>query len=177
MRRFVLGVILAAGLTMAASSAASAQFIGAGGLGFPPGVGGGGGAVSAGAGGPFFAGNYPFYNSVNGVGMGPPYGPYGIPSASLADPYGYGYPASYQYPYGFQFGTPPYYGVNGGVGYTFNSLNNAPFGTGITSTNTSTLPSVNGFARSITVLPLSALGRISQIPTSVTNSVNDVVIR
>jgi hypothetical protein len=29
----------------------------------------------------------------------------------------------------------------------------------------------------VTQLPLSALGRISQVPTQITNSVNDVIIR
>ncbi len=165
MRRFVLGVVLAAGLTLAVSGAASAQT--------PTGV------PTVGAGGPFLAGNYPIFNGVTGVGMGPPFGPfYGNYYATLGDPYGYGFPASYQYPYGFQFGQPPYWGQSGGVGYTFNSLNNGVFGPAISYTTTSTVPSnVPGLSRSLTFLPLSAVGRISQVPTQVTNSVNEVIIR
>jgi opacity protein-like surface antigen len=161
MRRFVLGVVLAAGLTIAVSGAASAQV-----PNFP-----------TGAGGPWLAGNTPIYNGISGVGYGAPYGPYGQYSQTLGDPWGYGFPASYGYPYGFQFGQPPYWGQNGGVGFTFNTLNNGVFGTGITSTNTSFVGTVNGISRSVTQLPLSALGRISQIPTQVTNSINDVIIR
>ena len=166
MRRIVLGVVLAAGLAIGMSGPASAQV---------PGFGG----VAAGAGGPFLAGNYPYWNGYNGVGQGPPFGPfYGNYSQTLADPWGYGFPASYQYPYGFQFGQPPYWGQNSGIGFTFNSLNAAPFGTAITSTNTSTLPTLPGqITRSVTQLPLSALSRISGVPTQITNSVNDVIIR
>jgi hypothetical protein len=168
MRRFVLGVVLAAGLTIAVSGAASAQVGGAS-----------TGIITTGAGGPFLAGNYPIFNGTIGVGLGPPFGPfYGNYNATLGDPYGYGFPASYQYPYGFQFGQPPYWGQNGGVGYTFNSLNNGVFGPAISYTNTSTVPSnVPGLSRSLTILPLSAVGRISQVPTQITNSVNEVIIR
>src|SRR4051812_49467580 len=103
MRRIVLGVVLAGGLAIAMSGPASAQ------VPF--------GGVPAGAGGPFLAGNYPYWNGYNGVGQGPPFGPfYGNYSQTLADPFGYGFPASYQYPYGFQFGQPPYWGQNGGDG-------------------------------------------------------------
>jgi hypothetical protein len=154
MRRFVLGVVLAAGLSVAASGAASAQV-------------------------PF---GYPNFQGYPGFGFGPTYGmgygggPYGPPGAF--DPYGYGFPASYQYPYGYPFGTPPIYGNQGGIGFTFNSLNNAPFGTTISIANTSSIPStIPGLRTSLTILPLSAAGRVSLAPTNAGNYFNEVVIR
>ncbi|HEY7066606.1 MAG TPA: hypothetical protein VII06_34355 [Chloroflexota bacterium] len=155
MRRFVLGVVLAAGLSVVASGAASAQA-------------------------PF---GYPNFNGYPGVGFSPVYGPGygGGPYGTVPDPYGYGFPGSYQYPYGYPFGTPPIYGLDGGIGFTFNSLNYAPFGSNISSTNTSSLPTgLPGFPTvrtSITTLPLSAAGRISLVPTQPTNYFNEVVIR
>jgi opacity protein-like surface antigen len=155
MRRFVLGVVLAAGLSVAASGAASAQ-------------------------GTF---GYPNYQGYPGYGFSQTYGPGygGGPYGSIPDPYGYGFPASYQYPYGYPFGTPPIYGQQGGIGFTFNSLNNAPFGTAISIANTSSLPTglpgFPGVRTSITVLPLSAAGRISLAPTNAGNYFNEVIIR
>lgn len=155
MRRFVLGVVLAAGLSVAASGAASAQA-------------------------PF---GYPNFFGYPGFGFSPVYGSGygGGPYGTIPDPYGYGFPASYQYPYGYPFGTPPIYGNQGGIGFTFNSLNNAPFGTAISSTNTSALPvGLPGFPTvrtSLTVLPLSAAGRVSLAPTNAANYFNEVVIR
>jgi hypothetical protein len=151
MRRVVLGLVLALGLSVAIAGGAAAQ-----------------GLV------------YPNYYGYPGLGFSPPfgfgygYGPYG-PAPDL---WGYGFPASYQYPYGFPFGTPPYYGIQGGIGFTFNSLNNAPFSTAILSTNTSIVPStIPGVQTSLTILPLSAAGRISLFPTGVTTSFNQVIIR
>jgi hypothetical protein len=155
MRRFVLGVVLAAGLSVAASGAASAQ------SGF----------------------GYPNFYGYPGQGFSPAYGPGygGGPYGTIPDPYGYGFPGSSQYPYGYPFGTPPIYGSQGGIGFTFNSLNNAPFGTTISIANTSSLPNglpgFPGVRSSLTVLPLSAAGRISLTPTNAGNSFNEVVIR
>src|SRR5207248_6215302 len=116
MRRFVLGVLLAAGLSVGASGAASAQVP----FGYPNFYGYPGGIPGFGGG----------YSPVSGPGYGG--GPYG----TVPDPYGYGFPGSYQYRYGYPFGTPPIYGSEGGVGFTFNSLNYAPFGTTIQTSNT-----------------------------------------
>ena len=155
MRRFVLGVVLAAGLSVAASGAASAQV-------------------------PF---GYPNFQGYPGFGYGPTSGPGygGGPYGSYPDLYGYGFPASYQYPYGYPFGTPPIYGNQGGIGFTFNSLNNAPFGTTISIANTSSVPSnllgFPGVRTSLTVLPISAAGRISLTPTNAGNYFNEVVLR
>ena len=155
MRRFVFGVLLAAGLSVAASGTASAQ----GGFG------------------------YPYFQGYTGNGFSSPYGPGygGGPYGTVPDPYGYGFPGSYQYPYGYPFGTPPIYGQQGGIGFTYNALNTAPFGNNIMSTNTSSLPStLPGFPNvrtSITALPLSALGRISMAPTNAGNYFNEVIIR
>jgi opacity protein-like surface antigen len=155
MRRFVLGVLLAAGLSVAASGAAFAQTQ----FGYPN----------------FFGYPGQGYGPVYGAGYGG--GPYG----TIPDPYGYGFPGSYQYPYGYPFGTPPIYGNQGGIGFTFNSLNNAPFGTTISIANTSQLAGglvgFPGVRYSQTVLPLSAAGRISLAPTNAGNSFNEVVIR
>src|SRR4051794_39153598 len=159
MRRLILGIVLAAGVSVAASGAASAQ-------------------------GPGQFG-YPYFAGYTGPGTAPMYGPGygGGPYGTVPDPYGYGFPASYGYPYGYPFGTPAYYGQSGGVGFTYNSLNYAPFSTHfpIGSTNTSTLPGgLPGFPSvrtSVTYLPLSALGRISMTPTNAGTSFNEVVIR
>jgi hypothetical protein len=171
MRRLILGVVLAAGLSVAASGAASAQGLG---FGFP-------GFGGSGFGGSGFG--YPYYQGYTGYGVSPFFGPGygGGPYGTVPDPYGYGFPGSYQYPYGYPFGTPPIYGTQGGIGFTFNSLNHAPFATHITSTNTSTLPGgLPGFPNvraSVTYLPLSALGRISLAPTNAGTSFNEVIIR
>ncbi len=155
MRRFVLGVMLAAGLSVVASGAASAQV-------------------------PF---GYPNFGGYPGAGVSPVFGPGygGGPYGTVADPYGSGFPGSYQYPYGYPFGTPPYYGTQGGIGFTFNSLNYAPFATNITTTNTSLvpggLPGFPGVQTALTVLPLSAAGRISLAPSAPGPLFNEVVIR
>lgn len=163
MRRLGLGVVLAAALSLAASGVASAQVPGFGAMG------------TTGFG-------YPNYFGVPGYGVSPAYGPGygGGPYGTIPDPGGYGFPASYQYPYGYPFGTPPYYGQQGGIGFTFNSLNYAPFGT-VSSSNTSLIPTAAGLPfgtrTSLTILPLSAAGRISLAPTTVTNAFNEVIIR
>jgi hypothetical protein len=156
MRRIVLGMVLAAGLSIAAGGAASAQV---------PGFG------------------YPYFAGYTGFGIAPVFGPGygGGPYGTIPDPYGYGFPASYAYPYGYPFGTPPYYGTQGGIGFTFNSLNYAPFSTVIQSTNTSSLPTglpgFSGVRYSVTYLPLSAAGRLSLFPTNAGNYFNEVIIR
>lgn len=158
MRQLILGVVLAAGLSLVASGAASAQGPG---LGF----------------------GYPYYGGYTGFGSAPFFGPGygGGPYGTVPDPYGYGFPGSYAYPYGYPFGTPPYYGTQGGVGFTFNSLNYAPFSTAILSSNTSTLPGglpgFPGVRASVTILPLSAIGRVSTAQTNAGNSFNEVIIR
>ena len=99
---------------------------------------------------------------------------------ALPDPGPFGNPPSYYYPYGGLNGTQPLYGVQGGVGFTYNSLNYAPFST-VSSSNTSTIPNqFGGFLTgqtSLTILPLSAAGRISVVPTGVGSSFNQVIIR
>jgi hypothetical protein len=159
MRRLALGVVLAAALSVVAGGSASAQIPGAG-FGAPPG--------------------YPFFAGYTGYGIAPYFGPGygGGPYGVIPDLAGYGFPASYQYPYGYPFGTPPYYGQQGGIGFTFNSLNFAPFST-VSTSNTSTIPStgLGGLRTSLTVLPLSAAGRISLAPTNAGNSFNEVIIR
>jgi len=151
MRRVVLGLVLALGLSVAIAGGAAAQ-----------------GLV------------YPNYYGYPGLGFSPPFGfGYGNgPRGPAPHAAGVGPPRRHAYPYGFPFGTPPYYGIQGGIGFTFNSLNNAPFSTAILSTNTSIVPStIPGVQTSLTILPLSAAGRISLFPTGVTTSFNQVIIR
>jgi hypothetical protein len=178
MRRLLLALVVAAGLGSAASGTASAQAFPP--FGFPGGIPGGipGGVPGGGLGFPFGSG-YPVYQGYTGLGVGsytgPGYG--GGPYGTVPDPGGYGFPASYQYPYGYPFGTPPYYGLQGGIGFTFNSLNYAPFST-VAAGNSSTIPGAapGGGLSMLTILPLSAIGRVSMAPTQ-TTSYNQVIIR
>ena len=214
MRRLLLGVVLAAGLGVATSSAVSAQGMGFDGTG--NGFGGAGMGMPFGAAGGSFGGFgggyppvgpqfggplYPLDGVVGGSGWpgmpwlgltaatsvppspyggpGMPYGGPGFPYYSTYPGGGAGFPASYQYQYGYPY-TPPYYGALGGIGFTFNSLNYAPFSTHISSTNTSILPpnpQLPGVRTSLTILPLSAAGRVSQVPTGVSGTFNEVLIR
>lgn len=170
MRRVVLGAVLACGLSALVAGSAAAQGLGYG-YGWPccgyPGYGGYGPYGAYGFGG------YPF-------GTVPGYAPWlaGAPGFSPPDAGPFGIPPSYYYPYGAVTGQ-PLYCVQSGVGFTFNALNYAPFGT-VSSTNTSTIPNpfgLSGVQTSLTILPLSAAGRISVVPTNAGNSVNQVIIR
>ena len=170
MRRFVLGAVLACGLSAAVAGSAAAQGPG---YGWPccgvPDYGYG----TYGLYGAYAFGGYPF-------GTVPGYAPWVAGAPGFAPPATgpFGVPPSYYYPYGAVTGE-PLYGVQSGVGFTFNALNYAPFST-VSSTNTSTIPNIFGLGgarTSLTILPLSAAGRISVVPTNAGNSTNVVIIR
>lgn len=192
MRRLMLGAGLAAGLSFAAAGGAAAQGVGIGGF---SGYGAGGCPASTVAASSTCSGGFPGYG-VPGYGFpfyggggfgGYPYGlvPGQVPGitgapgfSAVPDPGPLGVPPSYYYPYGAVAGQ-PFYGVQSGIGFTYNSLNYAPFDT-VSYSNTSTVPNPfapSGLRTSLTILPLSAAGRISVVPTGISNYVNQVIIR